>query len=158
MNHNKDFYGSEPWLTIPGFCHPAANWTPSFTTLRCWTTWQAETRAASWSPSGAARCSPPPATASPSRKTLAGSEPWIWLSSCCLETVSRRIQMMLVLMKPTWYQQLCRRGAGQWRLKRKSSLIRSLMSLSLILRRAQNLRQFRFILATQDQVRYSVCQ
>lgn len=33
---HKDFYGSESARSMtPGFCHPAANWTPSFTMLQC---------------------------------------------------------------------------------------------------------------------------
>lgn len=70
--------------------YSAENWTPSSTMLQCWTTWRAEMRAVSWSPLGVGRCSHPPAMASPSRKTPAGNELWIWPSSCCLETVKTR--------------------------------------------------------------------
>lgn len=51
------------------------SWMPSSMMLLSSTTWQARTRAASWSPLGLARSLPPLATASPCRRTPTGSGP-----------------------------------------------------------------------------------
>lgn len=70
------------------FC--TGNWMPSSMMQQCWTTWQAEMKAASWWPLAVERSSLPLVMALPSKKILGGSARWTLLSCSYSEMVSQR--------------------------------------------------------------------